>query len=212
MKLSEIFETEPKQWGFRGDPYFWRFLKEKAREMPIEISETELESWIKKEHFEVSGKELTDYSMVYVEQFAHGGMSSGGISGQWWTEDGIPLLVSRLRNNEAEQRWGKTEAYAEYSAKTKNRSEEINAGLSSIFAEFSECMKAGLDQTSEETQALVSKLQNYITGNFYTCTKEILAGLGRMYTADERFRKNIDRCAEGTADYVEKAISYYCRE
>ncbi|MBE6018116.1 MAG: hypothetical protein E7233_11040 [Lachnospiraceae bacterium] len=216
MNLSEIFETEPKQWGFRGDPYFWRYLKEKARKMPITISEAELEDWIKKEHREVSGKEMTDCSIVRVEQFAHGGMSSGGISGQWWTEDGIPLLVSRLRANEAKDRWRQTKAYAEYSAKAKNwskeQTEEINAGLDDIFANFSKCMKAGLNYDSQEAQALVTKLQEYITENFYTCTKDILAGLGQMYTADERFRKNIDRHAEGTADYVGTAISCYCGE
>ena len=97
MKLSIIFQEKPRQWGFRGDPYFWDHLKERAEEMDI-ISPEELEAWIKEEYLSVSGKELTDEYMDFavVEEFAHGGMSSGGVDNQWWMEEGIPLLKSRL--------------------------------------------------------------------------------------------------------------------
>ncbi|MBQ4341563.1 MAG: MobA protein [Clostridia bacterium] len=97
MKLSIIFQEKPRQWGFRGDPYFWDHLKERAEEMDI-ISPEELEAWIKEEYLSVSGKELTDEYMDFavVKEFAHGGMSSGGVDNQWWMEEGIPLLKSRL--------------------------------------------------------------------------------------------------------------------
>ena len=97
MKLSIIFEEKPKRWGFRGDPYFWDYLKSLAENMNI-ISPDELEEWIKEEYFSLSGKILTDKYMDYavIKQFDHGGMSSGGVDNQWWMEDGIPLLKSRL--------------------------------------------------------------------------------------------------------------------
>jgi hypothetical protein len=57
----------------------------------------------------------------------------------------------------------------------------------------------------------VAKLQAHITENYYTCTDEILAGLGQMYAADERFKKNIDKYGEGTAEFVSKAIAIYCK-
>ena len=97
MKLSAIFEEKPERWGFRGDPYFWDYLKELAENMDI-ISSDELEKWIKEEYLSVSGKELTDIyeDFAVVEQFAHGGMSSGGVDNLWWMETGIPLLKSRL--------------------------------------------------------------------------------------------------------------------
>ena len=97
MKLSEIFEEKPKRWGFRGDPYFWDHLKELAEDMDI-ISADELEQWIKQEYLALSGKPLSDEYMDFavIEQFAHGGMSSGGVDNLWWTEKGIPLLKSRL--------------------------------------------------------------------------------------------------------------------
>ena len=62
-----------------------------------------------------------------------------------------------------------------------------------IFAEFAACKKSGVCADSNEAQALVEKLQAHITANYYTCTDEILAGLGKMYVADERFKKNINR-------------------
>ena len=97
MKLSILFEEKPQSWGFRGDPYFWDHLKERAEKMDL-ISPDELEAWIKKEFFSLSGKEMTDRygDFAVIKQFAHGGMSSGGVDNLWWTEKGIPLLKSRL--------------------------------------------------------------------------------------------------------------------
>ena len=31
-----------------------------------------------------------------IRQFAHGGMSCGGVDNIWWMEEGIPLLKHRL--------------------------------------------------------------------------------------------------------------------
>ena len=73
-----------------------------------------------------------------------------------------------------------------------------------------ECMQNGNTAESVEAQALVKELQNYITENYYTCTNEILAGLGQMYIADERFKNNIDKHAVGTAEFISKAIKVYC--
>ena len=96
MKLSKIFEERPETWGYRGDPYFWDYLKELAENMDI-ISANELDEWIKKEYFSLSGKELTlEGDCAVIERFAHGGMSSGGVDNVWWIENGIPLLKSRL--------------------------------------------------------------------------------------------------------------------
>ena len=97
MKLSDIFEEKPKQWGFRGDPYFWDYLKERAKEMDM-LSPDALEEWIGAQYLAVTGKVLTDVygDFAVVEQFKHGGMSSGGVDNLWWKEKGIPLLKSRL--------------------------------------------------------------------------------------------------------------------
>jgi len=100
MNLSYLFEKEPESWGFRGDPYFWRYLKEKAEDVPMPADESELEEWVKAQHLEVSGMEMTEESIAIVQQFAHGGMSSGGLSGEWWTMYAIPMLKKRLTDSE----------------------------------------------------------------------------------------------------------------
>ena len=95
MKLSVRFEDKPDTWGYRGDPYFWDYLKERAGNMDI-ISPDELDKWIQDEYFALAGKAMTEKDCAVIEQFAHGGMSSGGVDGAWWIETGIPLLKSRL--------------------------------------------------------------------------------------------------------------------
>ena len=81
-----------------------------------------------------------------------------------------------------------------------------------IFAEFALCKDKGVRADSTESQALVAKLQSHITSNYYTCTDEILAGLGKMYVADERFKNNIDKYGDGTAEFASEAISVFCQE
>lgn len=123
-----------------------------------------------------------------------------------------------MKNYEAEarERWGNTDAYREHEHKTKNYTKEkwaeANDGMMAIFAEFAACWASGASADSAEAQALVAKLQAHITENYYTCTDEIFAGLGKMYGADERFKKNIDKYGEGTAEFVAEAIAVYCRK
>ena len=115
---------------------------------------------------------------------------------------------------EARSRWGNTEAFREHERKTKNYTKEkwaeANDGLMALFAEFAACKNSGASVDSAEAQALVAKLQAHITTNYYTCTDEILAGLGKMYGADERFKKNIDKHGEGTAEFAAEGINCFC--
>ena len=117
--------------------------------------------------------------------------------------------------NEARSRWGNTDAYREHEQKTMNYTKEkwteANDGLMAIFAEFAAVKASGARADSAEAQALVTKLQAHITENYYTCTDEILSGLGKMYIADERFKNNIDKCGEGTAEFAAEAIEVYCK-
>ena len=114
---------------------------------------------------------------------------------------------------EARSRWGATDAYREHEQKTNNYTKEkwaeANDGLMAIFAEVAACKANGASADSKETQVLVAKLQAHITDNYYTCTDEILAGLGKMYVADERFKKNIDKNGEGTAEFAAEGIRIY---
>ena len=114
----------------------------------------------------------------------------------------------------AKASWGTTQAYKEYEEKTKGRTREnaldISRGMMELFAQLGAIRDS--DPTSERAQALVRDLQEYITENYYNCTKEILSGLGKMYAAGGEFTKNIDSYGgDGTAEFTHKAIEIYCR-
>ena len=112
---------------------------------------------------------------------------------------------------EAKARWGETAAYAQYTENVAGKNErDLFAGMEAVLAEFSACKTQGNVPSSPAAQELVEKLQNYISNHIYTSTKEILAGLGQMYTADERFKTNIDKHGEGTASFISSAIAHYC--
>ena len=122
----------------------------------------------------------------------------------------------KIYEAEARSRWGATVAYREHEQKTKNNTKEkwaeANDGMMAIFAEFAVCKNSGASADSTKAQALVAKLQAHITANYYTCTDKILAGLGKMYVSDERFKKNIDKYGEGTAEFTANAIAVYTKK
>ena len=114
---------------------------------------------------------------------------------------------------QAKASWGKTAAYKEYEEKSKGRTKEedlkIHQGMIDIFAQFGEIREK--DPASEEAQAMAKKLQDYITEHLYTCTKEILSGLGKMYGGGGDFTTSIDKIGgEGTAVFASQAIEIYC--
>lgn len=115
---------------------------------------------------------------------------------------------------QAKSSWGTTPEYHEYTEKSKKRTPEqqkaINARLMSIFTELGAIRMN--DPASGEAQALVKKLQDFITEHYYTCSMQTLAGLGKMYAAGGDFTTNIDNAGgEGTAEFTNKAIEIYCR-
>ena len=108
---------------------------------------------------------------------------------------------------EAKEKWGNTEAYKEYEQRGKH---DQGDAMMEIFAELGKVRH--LEPASEAAQVLVARLQQFITDHYYTCTRQILQGLGQMYVADARFKDNIDRAGgAGTADFAAKAIEIYCR-
>ena len=113
----------------------------------------------------------------------------------------------------AKEAWGNTQAYQEYEQKTKGQTKaealEVSRQMLDIFAEFGKIRNG--DPASPEAQALVRKLQDFISAHYYTCTDHILSGLGKMYAAGGEMTGNIDGCGgEGTAVFASQAISVYC--
>ena len=116
--------------------------------------------------------------------------------------------MSKTYVEEAKKRWGNTAAWREFE-KRSDTSKETGDGLMKLFARLGELKE--LPPESDEAQAAVADIQRYITEHYYTCTDEIFAGLGEMYVADERFRKNIDKAGgAGTAEFTRAAIRIKC--
>lgn len=115
---------------------------------------------------------------------------------------------------EAKKRWGKTDAYKEFEEKTAGQTQEqqnaAGDGLMAIFADLGAIRTA--DPASPEAQQKVKELQDYITAHYYTCTKQILRGLGMMYIAGDEMTENIDKAGgQGTAQFAHEAIEIYCK-
>ncbi|MET3644622.1 MerR family transcriptional regulator [Streptococcus gallinaceus] len=112
---------------------------------------------------------------------------------------------------EARARWGQTSTYQEFESKHgASDFSTVPQVMNHIMADFGKLKELPVEDA--QVQAQVRALQEYITANFYTCTDEILASLGQMYVADERFTKNIDRAGgQGTATFISQAIALYCQ-
>ena len=114
---------------------------------------------------------------------------------------------------QAKEKWGATREYGEFEAKNSNRTlseiKEMGNRLMAIIAEFGNLQNR--DVSDPLVQAQVRKLQDYITDNYYTCTDDILSGLGKMYAGGGEFTANIDGAGgEGTAAFTNEAIQFHC--
>lgn len=113
---------------------------------------------------------------------------------------------------QAKALWGTTDAYKEFeknsAGRTRDTENQLGIQLMDIFSEFGRIKSSGPE--SDDAQALVRKLQAFITEHYYTCTDRILESLGQMYAGGGEMTENINRNAsEGTAEFVNEAIVSY---
>lgn len=138
------------------------------------------------------------------------GLLSEGIEKGDFTMDFSAFDDSKERAyaEEAKRRWGGTAAFKEYEEKKPGKG--AADGLMEIFAEFGKLK--GLPVDDAMVREAAASLQRYISEHFYECTDDIFMGLGQMYSADPRFRENIDKAGgEGTAEFVSRAIASFTR-
>ena len=115
---------------------------------------------------------------------------------------------------QAKAKWAKTDAYREFEQKTAGQTptqmQDTGEALMAIFSEFGAIRHTS--PASGEAQALVAKLQGFITEHYYTCTRQILRSLGQMYIAGDSMTENINKAGgEGTAEFAHQAIEIYCK-
>lgn len=118
--------------------------------------------------------------------------------------------------DEARERWGETEAYAESMRRAKECSREdwerIQAEGDENEARMAALMAAGADPEGDEATAVAEAMRQHISRWFYPCSHEMHASLADMYEADERFRAHYDARATGLASFVARAIRANARK
>jgi hypothetical protein len=94
--VGDLFRNEPEQWGLRGDPYLWRDLRDQLATVELPANVLKLQHLLETAFWKTTGQSLAFCTEFKVEKYAHGGMSSGGISGEFWRERGFPMIVERF--------------------------------------------------------------------------------------------------------------------
>lgn len=96
--VSMIFEQKPEKWGLRGDPYLLADLEKLFAAIPLSCTKSRFIQEFKKFFHELTNHPfITDTDLLWVEKYAHGCMSSGCISIEFWEKNAIPLLINRLQ-------------------------------------------------------------------------------------------------------------------
>jgi RimJ/RimL family protein N-acetyltransferase len=95
--MSALFEPEPGRWGLRGDPHLWHALRLRLAEEDMPGTVDDAMSLVRAAFAELAGADLDSgrEEMVYREQYAHGGRSSGWVSLTTWREQLMPLIAGR---------------------------------------------------------------------------------------------------------------------
>ncbi|GGM59877.1 HTH-type transcriptional activator TipA [Thermopolyspora flexuosa] len=112
--------------------------------------------------------------------------------------------------DEAEQRWGGSDAYAESRRRTaaygKQDWQRIKAEWGELVNGFAAAFTAGEPADGEVATGLAERHRRHISTWFYECGYQMHKGLADLYVADERFTVHFDRLAPGLAAYVHDAI------
>ena len=97
-----MFEEEPRRWGLRGDPHLWHALRLRLADEDLPGTVEEVMELVRAAFAELAGTDLDSVTgnsereqMVYREQYAHGGMSSGQVHLETWRVVLLPMLLDR---------------------------------------------------------------------------------------------------------------------
>lgn len=93
-----LFAQKPVTWGLRGDPFLWAEFEALLSEVKMPCSETSLSEILTAAFVQLTGISVEDHEPVYLERFAHGGLSSGRVSPAFWYQTAFPLILERYRN------------------------------------------------------------------------------------------------------------------
>jgi DNA-binding transcriptional MerR regulator len=107
---------------------------------------------------------------------------------------------------EAEQRWGNTDAFKESRRRTSGYTrqdwERLGQESEQIYRAAAALMEAGTPATSPAAMDVAERHRAHIARWFYPCPPAMHQGLGELYVNDPRFTANIDRLRPGLSRYL----------
>ncbi len=111
---------------------------------------------------------------------------------------------------EARQRWGHTESYAQMEERTKAYTPDdwkaLMAEQGAVYAAAFAALKAGKAPSSAEAMDIAERHRLSIDRWFYPCSHSTHQGLASMYESDDRFRHSIDTYGDGLTTFLAEAI------
>jgi DNA-binding transcriptional MerR regulator len=117
--------------------------------------------------------------------------------------------------DEARERWGTTDAWAQSTERTAAMSADdwraIKADTEQLEADLAAAMLRGVEPGSDEADALAERHRASID-RFYDCDHAMHVCVAGMYTADERFRAHYDGRAAGLAEWIVAVVGANARE
>lgn len=93
--ISQIFIEHPPHWGLRGDPYLWNELEEYFSRNAFHETTEDFEKQCELLFQQLTGFPISHRENIYIERYAHGGMSSGHVCPEFWRDKAFPLLRKR---------------------------------------------------------------------------------------------------------------------
>ncbi|GIF68293.1 HTH-type transcriptional activator TipA [Asanoa ishikariensis] len=112
--------------------------------------------------------------------------------------------------DEAEERWGGTDAYAESQRRTGRYSKDdwlrFRSESEDWGRRFAAVMDSGQPAEGRAAMDLAEEHRQQISQWFYECTYEIHTGLADMYVADPRFTAFYENLKPGMARFLNEAI------
>lgn len=104
LSVADLFEHKPQNWGLRGDPYLWEDMKQSFSSIMLPVSTEAFIEKFRDEFEKITGMPLTQDCRPLVPEYSDGGMSAGQVSGRFWLDVALPLLLERLKITCSEDR------------------------------------------------------------------------------------------------------------
>jgi DNA-binding transcriptional MerR regulator len=149
-------------------------------------------------------------AMIHAIERALAALDGGRSKGEIHMADLFTGFNPAQYEEEAQQRWGTTDAFGESQKRTARYTADdwkaLQSEQAAIYDAANAALNAGTPASSTEAMDIAERHRLSIDRWFYPCSHEMHRGLASMYESDERFRQSIDRHGTGLAAFLATAI------